>query len=179
MLGESIADPDAIESPTRNTAGLNLLPISTRFGSEKRTAQVRARVLMPSLLSGETAIEGEVIGYEIHMGKIQRRPGTAAPFRILARNCVTQSAITQNAITDDTLDGAISADGTVAGTMLHGIFENDSLRSALIRSFRQRKGIDASEGPPIATREAEYDRLAAAVRANINWEMIEQIGGLR
>ncbi len=178
MLGESIADPDAIESPTRNTAGLNLLPISTYFGREKRTAQVRARVLMPSLLSGETAIGGEISGYEIHMGKIQRRPGTAAPFRILARNGVTQSAITQNAITDDTLDGAISADGTVAGTMLHGIFENDSLRSALIRSFRQRKGIDASEGPPIATREAEYDRLAAAVRANINWEMIEQIAGL-
>jgi len=179
MLGESIADPDAIESPTRHTAGLNLLPISTHFGSEKRTAQVSARVAMPSPLSGDTAIECEIGGYEIHMGKIERRAGTAAPFKITARNGVIQNAISQDANSDDTLDGAISADGAVAGTMLHGIFENDVLRSALIRRLQLRKGIETLDGPPVPAREAEYDRLAAAVRANIDWEMIERIVGLR
>jgi len=173
MLGETITDPDAIESPTGKAVGLNLLPITTHFGREKRTAQVRARVAMPSLLSSETAIEGDISGYEIHMGRIERRAGAAAPFRIIARNGVV------NAAPDDGLDGAISANGAAVGTMLHGIFENDALRSALIRTLRQRKGIDAPEGPPIPTREAEYDRLAAAVRANINWEMIERIAGLR
>jgi adenosylcobyric acid synthase len=178
MLGETIADPEAIESPMRNVPGLNLLPISTHFGREKRTAQVRARVATPSLLSGTTAIEGDISGYEIHMGRIERRVGAAAPFRIVARNTVTQNAVTQNPVTDDALDGAISADGVVVGTMLHGIFENDVLRSALIRTLRQRKGIDAPDGPPIPTREAEYDRLAATVRANIDWKMIERIAGL-
>jgi len=174
MLGETIADPDTIESPTRSVAGLNLLPISTHFGREKRTAQVRARVAMPSLLSGETAGEGAIGGYEIHMGKIERHSGASAPFRVVARN-----AVTQNSVTDDTLDGAISPDGTVVGTMLHGIFENDVLRSHLIRTLQQRKRIDAPDGPPSPTREAEYDRLAAALRANIDWEMIERVAGLR
>ena len=168
MLGETIADPNAIESSIRNTKGLNLLPIGTSFVREKRTAQVRARVATPTLLSGETTIEGEISGYEIHMGQIERSAGAAAPFRIVARNTVT----------DDTLDGAISADGTIVGTMLHGIFENDVLRTALIRTLRQRKGIDAPDGPPVRTREAEYDRLAATVRANIDWKTIERIAGL-
>jgi adenosylcobyric acid synthase len=174
MLGETIADPDGIESPTRNTAGLNLLRISTSFGREKRTAQVRARVAMPSLLSGEAAIEGELNGYEIHMGRIERRAGAAAPFRIVARN-----GVTENMATDDALDGAINTDGTIVGTMIHGILENDEVRSALLRTLRQRKGIATPDGPPIPTREAEYDRLAAMVRANIDWEMIELIAGLR
>ncbi len=128
----------------------------------------------PTLLSGDTVIEGEISGYEIHMGKIERRTGTVAPFRIVTRN-----ARTQNAGTDDVLDGAISTDGAVVGTMLHGIFENDALRSAMIRMLRRRKGIDATEGPPIPTREEEYDRLATTVRANIDWEMIQRIAGLR
>jgi adenosylcobyric acid synthase len=168
MLGETIADPNAIESSIRNTKGLNLLPISTSFVREKRTAQVRARVATPTFLSGETTIEGEISGYEIHMGQIERSAGAAAPFRIVARNTVT----------DDALDGAISADGTIVGTMLHGIFENDLLRTALIRTLRRRKGIDAPDGPPVRTREAEYDRLAATVRANIDWETIQRIAGL-
>jgi adenosylcobyric acid synthase len=168
MLGETIADPNAIESSIRNTKGLNLLPIGTSFVREKRTAQVRARVATPTLLSGETTIEGEISGYEIHMGQIERSAGAAAPFRIVARNTVT----------DDTLDGAISADGTIVGTMLHGIFENDVLRTGLIRTLRRRKGIDAPDGPPVRTREAEYDRLAATVRANIDWKTIERIAGL-
>jgi adenosylcobyric acid synthase len=174
MLGETIEDLDAIESPTRDVPGLNLLPISTHFGREKHTAQVRARVAMPSLLSGATAVEDDLSGYEIHMGKIERRAGAAAPFRIVARN-----AVAQKAVTEDVLDGALSADGAVVGTMLHGIFENDALRAALIRTLRRRKGIDAPDSPPIPTREAEYDRLAATVRANIDWQMVERIAGLR
>jgi len=173
MLGETIADPDAIESPTRSATGLNLLPISTHFGREKVTAQVRARVATPSLISGSGAIDAEISGYEIHMGRIERRAGAAAPFRIVARNAVAPDAASAGA-----LDGAINSDGAIAGTMLHGIFENDPLRSAFIRSLRRRKGIDAPAGPPIPTRDAEYDRLAAAVRANVNWKMIERIAGL-
>ncbi len=173
MLGETIADPDAIESPTRSAAGLKLLPISTYFGREKVTAQVRACVATASLLSGERAVEGEISGYEIHMGRVERRAGVAAPFRIIARN-----AVATNAVSEDALDGAISADGAVAGTMLHGIFENELLRAALLGMLRRRKGIAAPAGPPIPPRDAQYDRLAATVRANINWKMIERIAGL-
>jgi adenosylcobyric acid synthase len=175
MLGETIADPGAIESRTGSCEGLKLLAIGTTFGLEKRTAQVRARMAGPSLLGGgsEREVAGEISGYEIHMGRIERRTGVAASFRIIARN----SAL-QNAADADALDGAISADGVVVGTMLHGIFENDALRSAVIRTLRQRKGIEGVEGPAVPTREAEYDRLAATVRANIDWKTIQRIAGL-
>jgi adenosylcobyric acid synthase len=168
MLGKSIEDPGAIESPTPSTAGLNLLPIVTHFGPEKRTAQVRARVAQPSILSGDIDAGMEISGYEIHMGRIERVDAVTAPFKIIARNAVAQAAF----------DGAVNSDGAVAGTMLHGIFENDALRAGLIRSLARRKGLDAPAGPPVPSRDDEYDRLAEAVRSNINWELIERIVGL-
>jgi len=168
MLGETIEDPGAIESPTRVAAGLNLLPIVTHFGPDKRTAQVRARIAQPSILSGEIGGEIEISGYEIHMGRIERISDCAAPFKIIARNGVAHS----------TFDGAVSSDGAVAGTMLHGIFENDALRASLIRSLARRKGLDAPAGPPVPSRNDEYDRLAEAVRSNINWGLIERLVGL-
>ena len=53
--------------------------------------------------------------------------------------------------------------------MLHGIFEDDGLRAALHTGLRTRCGLGTPTGPRIATREEEYDRLAAAVRENIDW----------
>ncbi len=168
MLGKAIEDPHAIESPTRIAAGLNLLPIVTHFGPEKRTAQVRARVAQPSILSGDINAGMEISGYEIHMGRIERVGAADAPFNIIARNGAAHEAF----------DGAVGSDGAVAGTMLHGIFENDALRAGLIRSLARRKGVDVPAGPPVASRDDEYDRLAEAVRSNINWGLIERIVGL-
>jgi adenosylcobyric acid synthase len=103
------------------------------------------------------------------MGNVERAAGTAAPFRIVERNGVPV----------DALDGAINRGGTVVGTMLHGIFENDPLRAALLDALRQRKGLSAhSEARPVASREAEYDRLAAAVAASVDLPMLRKIAGL-
>jgi adenosylcobyric acid synthase len=186
MLGASIEDPDAIESSTRTASGLNLLPIVTHFGHHKRTAQVRARVATPSLLSGDGEVGVEITGYEIHMGRIVRVADSKAPFGIIARNGVVRGAKGLNEVydtndplsADDAMDGAISADGAVVGTMLHGIFENDALRVGLIRVLARRRGIGAPSGPRVPTRDEEYDRLAEAVRVNIDWELVERIAGL-
>jgi adenosylcobyric acid synthase len=180
MLGATIEDPAAVESSTRVTTGLNLLPIVTRFGPEKRTTQLRARIASPSLLSGGLATGLEISGYEIHMGRIERVAEAAAPFQIIARNGVILGADdARDRKTPDILDGAISENGAVIGTMLHGIFENDALRAALISGLARRKGIDVSSGPRVATRDEEYDRLAETVRSNVDWEAIERIAGLR
>jgi adenosylcobyric acid synthase len=179
MLGATIEDPAAVESSTRVALGLGLLPIVTHFGPEKRTTQVRARVASPSLLSGDSGSALEISGYEIHMGRIERVADAAAPFQIIARNGVVLGADdARNTNTPRVLDGAISANGTVIGTMLHGIFENDALRAALIRGLARRKGIDVSSGPRVPTRDEEYDRLAETVRSNVDWELIERIAGL-
>ena len=65
------------------------------------------------------------------------------------------------------------------GTMLHGIFENDALRAALVEALRARKGLAAREATrPVASREAEYDRLAAAVAASVDLPATRKITGL-
>jgi adenosylcobyric acid synthase len=169
MLGERIDDLDRVESDKTSVHGLDLLPIITRFEKTKVTAQVRARVEARSILGIADGTAGEISAYEIHMGNIERVAGTAAPFRIVERNGAPI----------ETLDGAINRDGTVVGTMLHGIFENDALRAAFIGALRRRKGLAGREEMrPVATREAEYDRLAAAVAASIDLPMLRKIAGL-
>jgi adenosylcobyric acid synthase len=169
MLGERIEDPYRVESDQPAARGLGLLPITTRFAKTKLTAQVRARVETPSILSGTQPIAGEISAYEIHMGNVERGADSAAPFRIVARNGAPT----------DLPDGAINRDGTVAGTMLHGIFENHTLRAALVEALRERKGLAARAATrPVASREAEYDRLAAAVAASVDLPAIRKITGL-
>ncbi|MGZ3511468.1 MAG: cobyric acid synthase [Candidatus Binataceae bacterium] len=169
MLGEGIDDPHRVESDEASARGLGLLPIVTRFAKTKLTAQVRVRVKSSSILSGAGIVADEISAYEIHMGNVERTAGSSAPFRIVSRNGAPA----------DTLDGAINRDGSVAGTMLHGIFENDALRAAFLGALRRRKGLAAhGETRPVASREAEYDRLASAVADGVDLPMLRKIAGL-
>jgi adenosylcobyric acid synthase len=168
MLGRKIEDPYGVESREREAAGLGLLPIVTRFERDKRTTQVRAAISGVSFF-GFASGAGEIDAYEIHMGRTLPADGMASPFRILSRNgepC-------------DAADGAIGEGGATVGTMLHGIFENDGLRRAMLASLRQRRGMSMPlEARKVATREAEYDRLAAAVRESLEMDRIRRIAGI-
>jgi adenosylcobyric acid synthase len=169
MLGGGIENQHRVESDEAAADGLGLLPITTRFEKVKVTAQVRARIEAASFLSGGKSEVGEIEAYEIHMGAAVRSAGARAPFRVAARKSVAV----------DTADGAINRDGSVVGTMLHGIFENDSLRAAFVDGLRRRKGLAPRDGAnSIASREAEYDRLAAAVAANLHMPALKHIAGL-
>ena len=62
MLGESIHDPDGVESPIKQLDGLGLIPMITTMEQKKTTV----------LSCGEAEFAGErvtVEGYEIHMGQ--------------------------------------------------------------------------------------------------------------
>jgi adenosylcobyric acid synthase len=164
MLGESIEDPDGAESPVRFARGLGLLPLRTRFANVKTTAQVRARLRTPSILSGGESLGAELAAYEIHMGRVEPTNGAAhAAF-----------AVERNGATAETIDGAVSDDGAIAGTMLHGIFDNAILRAAMLRGLARRKGIAAPE-TTVQSRDSEYDRLANAVAENIDLPMLARI----
>jgi adenosylcobyric acid synthase len=179
MLGARIDDPYRVESRERSVEGLGLLPITTRFERAKLTAQVRARVETPSVLSGGQSGLGELAAYEIHMGTVERSESAKAPFRLLTRNGAPV----------DLPDGAVSADGVVAGTMLHGIFDNDALRAAFLdglyaRKQRADRAIGSEEQKhdaairKLTSREAEYDRLAAAVAENVDLAALRRIAGI-
>ncbi|HET6627586.1 MAG TPA: cobyric acid synthase [Nocardioidaceae bacterium] len=67
MLGQHIADPDAVESAApRSVVGLGLLPVRTRFVAGKTLGRPRG-----------TALGHEVVGYEIHHGEVSVRAGEA------------------------------------------------------------------------------------------------------
>jgi len=141
------------------------LPIETRFERQKITAQVRARVSCPSWLSDD--LVGELSGYEIHMGVIERSRGAAAPFEIVRRNG-QQVRVP---------DGAVDESGTVVGTMIHGIFGNEGVRASLLRFLRRRRGM--LEPSSLARSGGDdYDTLAAVVRRHVDWDLLQRLAGV-
>ena len=141
----------------------------TRFEREKITAQVLARVVCPSFLTDGAVIEEDVRGYEIHMGVVELGPAQASPFEIRSRNGRMEVRS----------DGAISGDGMVVGTMLHGLFENEVIRSRTFAFLRRRKGLpERSVAGGIPSKQAEYDRLEATVREHIDCELLWRLTGL-
>ncbi len=109
MLGSSIADPEGIEGPAGEDPGLGLLDVTTTMHPAKRLTRITAT---------HAASGHEVHGYEIHIGKTDG-PDRTRPF----------------AQTDTGPEGAISADGRVTGTYLHGLFASDPFRQAFLRSL--------------------------------------------
>ncbi len=166
MLGESIHDPLGVESPLGVLEGLGLLPLRTHFAQEKVTARARARIATSSFLGDAGPVRFD--GYEIHMGAVEPLAGARPAFEVLERNGAAAAVA----------DGAVSDDGTVVGTLLHGLLENDGVRAALLRNLRHRRGLSAEPGRRIAAREEEYDRLADHVLAHLNWELLCRIAGL-
>jgi adenosylcobyric acid synthase len=164
ILGESIADPHGVESEVSSAEGLGLLPVRTRFEREKRTSQVRARAARGSFLSRDAI--GEIHGYEIHMGRLERGEGSIGAFIIEQRNGALEADV----------DGEISKDGAVVGTMIHGLFENASIRRELITGLRRARGL--AEAPDTANLVVdEYDRLADVVEAHLRHDLLRRLVG--
>ncbi|MEW5958190.1 MAG: cobyric acid synthase [Chloroflexota bacterium] len=157
LLGQALFDPDGIEAaPGTRAAGLGLLPIETVFAGDKRTVQVQATVQAPA---GPLAqLQGTPIrGYEIHMGRSQALDAAQAPL------CQIGPAGA------DHPDGAISGQGRIWGTYLHGIFDNDSLRHAWLRS------LGWPELGRSFDRERAYNRLADHVQAHLDMDALRHI----
>jgi len=114
MLGQSVRDPQGLEGGATSAEGLGLLDIDTEMAPEKTVRNIEAR-------SAEYDVA--LSGYEIHLG-ISRGPDSARPMTLL----------------DGRPDGAISADGKVSGTYLHGLFESDAYRARLLAEFGVRGG---------------------------------------
>lgn len=166
MLGRRIDDPNHVESAEGSVAGLGLLDVTTCFEEEKSTCQVRAEVVGSSgLLAGAAGLE--VTGYEIHMGQTTGE-GLGPCFRITQRPDGEA----------DYVDGAITPDGSVFGTYLHGLFDNAHFRHALLSGLRRRKGLPLPETTALPSKEEQYDKLAEVVRQSLNMELVYEICGL-
>jgi adenosylcobyric acid synthase len=138
MLGRAIHDPEGLEGAAGSTEGLGLLDIETLMTPEKRLARVEGHHVSTGL---------PLAGYEIHIGRSEG-PGRARPFARLAGQD----------------EGAVSADGRVMGTYLHGVFAADAFRAAFLASLGGR--CDATGYT--AGVEATLDALAAHIEAHLD-----------
>lgn len=161
MLGSDVRDEEGLEGGGR-MQGLGLLPINTILASDKITRRAEAQLFTPELF-GQDMVFNKANGYEIHLGVTEYETG-AKPLLQLRREGQQQAVI----------DGATSANGRVIGTYLHGLFDDDEFRHALLRASRAACQLS----PPRsfanfkAEREARFDRLAAHVRHAIDLNAI-------
>jgi adenosylcobyric acid synthase len=182
MLGQEILDPHDTEAALPRTPGLGLLPFFTQFATTKVTAQVRARPATPSFLT-EAAADLELSGFEIHMGHLHpcdARPPELGPPRAAPNAEVPYAPsfaiVSRNGISSDACDGAVSPDGNVVGTLLHGLFENTAVTASLLDHLRRRRGLPA-RGASLWSREAAYDRLAEAARQHFAPDLLHKLAG--
>jgi adenosylcobyric acid synthase len=171
MLGLHIEDPHGVESSEPAVDGLGLLPVHTRYHPKKLTSQIRARPASPCFLTEKLGAATELSGYEIHMGLLEPA-GTElrAAFEITRRNEAGGRVA----------DGAVSPEGRVVGTMIHGLFENDGLRAAMLLALRRTRGLpepSCGAGRP-HDKQAEYDRLAATLREHADLSLLRRAAGL-
>lgn len=164
MLGVTIDDPDGIESAAPRTAGLALLSVRSRFLPVKSTHQIKARVLLGHGILA-SAKGAAIRGYEIHMGQTEGA-NVAHPFQMTQRSSESCADF----------DGCISPDGKVMGTYIHGLFNNDEFRRAVLRELAGSKGKGFSAVASFSVDD-QYDRLAALVRENLNMNLIQRLLG--
>jgi adenosylcobyric acid synthase len=141
MLGRVIADPGGIEGPPATVEGLGLLDVATTLARQKRLEPVR----------GTTSDGAPFAGYEMHMG-VTEGPDCARPFARL---------------TDGSPEGAVSPDGRVVGTYVHGLFADDRQRAAWLARFNGTANI-AHE----ALVERTLDALAAHLEVHLDLDRL-------
>jgi adenosylcobyric acid synthase len=144
MLGTQLHDPAGIEGRPGSVPGLGLVDCETTLESEKQLKNVSG-VLKVS--RGDTPMSG----YEIHMG-VTRGLALAAP------------AVRFD---DGRSDGVMS--DNIIGTYCHGLFDHPEALAALLAwaGAGEIAAVDLA-----ARREADLDRLAAAVEASLDWTQL-------
>ncbi|GLV25410.1 cobyric acid synthase [Sphingobium sp. Cam5-1] len=144
ILGKRISDPDGIEGEPGSIEGLGLLDIETRLTGTKSLERV----------SG-TAWAQSFHGYEMHLGSTDG-PDCARPFARLD---------------DGRVDGAISVDGLVSGTYVHGLFASTDARAGLMAAIGvHSEGVDYS-----ASVDRALDDIAEQLERHVDIDAMIRI----
>jgi adenosylcobyric acid synthase len=137
MLGRTIRDPLGLEGSAGAADGLGLLDVETILTDDKRLERVQ----------GLTSDGIPISGYEMHMG-LTEGPDRARPFARLSNGSA---------------EGAVSPNGRVVGTYIHGLFADDRQRSAWLLRFAAGGAAISYDG----LIDETLDRLAAHLEAHI------------
>ena len=156
MLGEYLEDPYSkeglITSKKESIRGIGLLPLKTIFNKTKITKRIICDATWPCA--------SKVEGFEIHNGttEIIRREGEEKIKNIFIQNKLGWY-IDKN------------KRGSISGSYVHGIFENDKWRISYLNLIRDQKGIqilDKKDKPYKIKREAIINNLATQFKKHIS-----------
>ncbi|MHA7854103.1 cobyric acid synthase [Marinobacter shengliensis] len=154
MLGLRVEDPDGLEGEVGNTEGLALFEMVTRMVSGKQLRQVTGKLSPEVTESGVTAT---MTGYEMHNG-VTEGSALARPFAEL----------------DSRPDGAVSADGQMAGTYVHGLFDEPAACDAILcwagLNTQNARSVDYQ-----SHRLQQLDRLADQVEQCLDTDRLRSL----
>jgi adenosylcobyric acid synthase len=145
MLGQHIHDPHALEGEAGSTLGLGWLELETTLAVEKRLAQVTGRLAFA---------DAKVSGYEIHMG-------------VSSGAALNRPAL----FIDGKAEGAMSADAQIAGTYVHGLFDEPESSAAWL-NWAGLNSVIAADFDYAHLRETELERLADCVEQHLDWDQL-------
>lgn len=154
MLGENIHDPLGLEGEAGSSAGLGLLELNTTLAASKQLRNVRGVLVLES---------APAQGYEIHAG-------------VSAGSALQHPALRlEDSAGDIFPDGAISPDGQILATYLHGLFESPAATDALLRWA----GLCNPVTPDYhARRETDIDRLADTLEQHLDMALLRRLFAL-
>ncbi len=149
MLGNAVHDPHGIEGAPGSSKGLGYLDLSTTLLPHKQLRNVQGRLAQGGM---------PVSGYEIHAG-VSAGSALQHPFALLD---------------EGRTDGAISEDGQIIATYLHGVFESPQACTALL----EWAGLQAPVSFDYhALRERNIERLADALETHLDMRQVMQLLG--
>jgi adenosylcobyric acid synthase len=150
MLGEVIHDPQGLESAPGSSPGLGVFSLQTSLEPHK-VLQQRSGYLWDK--------SSVVNGYEIHCG-VSIGDALNAPACYLQRDHGLEP------------EGAISSDGQVLGTYLHGLFDQPAALASLLAWV----GLEGAQSIDInLQREASIERLAQATEFALMPEFLVEL----
>ena len=156
MLGTILEDPflkeGSIENSEQSIKGIGLLPLKTIFLENKITRQINSESIWPK--------SAKITGFEIHNGVTDLDN--------------SQDILKIKSIFKDFDLGWYkenSQGGTIAGTYIHGIFENDEWRDHYLNLIRRSKNLpllDKKTRTYKMKRESIIDNLANEFNKHLN-----------
>jgi adenosylcobyric acid synthase len=143
MLGSAVHDPEGIESEAGSSTGLAYLNFETTLKPGKTLRRVSGRFID----SGAA-----LTGYEIHAGH-STGPALDTPLLDLEGHC----------------DGALSDDGQILGSYVHGIFDHGEARQQLLTwaGAQEESNLDYD-----GLIEANLERLADTLEQHLDIDQI-------
>jgi adenosylcobyric acid synthase len=172
MFGSRLIDDVGAEGAgaqrAGTVAGLELLPVTTHFERDKVTRRVEARWVANADLWSSPHVDDALDAYEIHMGRTT----------LDEPDDTTRRVFTVTLGDDVHADGCATPDGAVAGTYLHGLFENASFRRAILTGLARRKSIVLPAFAPIPSIDDAFDELADVVARELDMAAIGELVGL-